>query len=651
MAVFRTSLRFTLLAVLLRGTCTAVDKVNIDLSLGRIIGKREGGLYIFLGIPFAEPPIHTLRFRPSKPKQAWTPQAIECFNFSAMCLQSSLYSQEDDGKKSEDCLYLNVWAPAKPSKQGGYPVLLWIYGGAFMQGSASSPMYIGDRLAARGVVVVSCNYRLGALGFMVSTKDGLFGNYGLHDQKLAMQWVQDHIYAFGGNPDKVTLFGESAGAMSIGLHLLDQYGKRLFRAVVLQSNPLGYKYRSVTVANFIGSGFKDALDCEDLRCLQSESTDELMHVQDTFMAVPRSIGDFFTWGPVVTDSAYKREVRIRYRRDMAVCNVSVQQPLQILKVLSRFDIPVILGSNTHEGNVFVYTAFPTRMNKLIFQAITFSFFKGDSPKVLKAYASRTRTISSRPNPDYREVLSEIIGDYLFRCPTRLAASLMHDLGAPVWLFEFALATRTPGFPCCDGLSCHTAELPYVFEQVELIEKEYTWSFDKGGSSQHCTSNSWIPLVSMESLIDAASSWVSTAYTRVRYDAKVAKLMADYWTLFAINGDPNGVLSRNGYGFNFDGTPYWPMLSGRLGSRVGEETSLGMTTSKTKGISGTTSNKVSDMKTPDVLSPISLPFLYRPGREMEDRYMHVFHFNKTSEPYIQKGDCYCDNLWNRLDYKF
>ena len=119
---------------------------------------------------------------------------------------------------------------------------------------------IGDKLAAKNVIVVSCNYRLGALGFLVSTEDGLYGNYGLNDQKMAMQWVQDHIHNFGGNNERVTLFGESAGAMSIGLHLLDQHDqnekskysnfnynfrpvkrKLLFHAVILQSNPFGYK--------------------------------------------------------------------------------------------------------------------------------------------------------------------------------------------------------------------------------------------------------------------------------------------------------------------------------------------------------------------------------------------------------------------------
>ena len=276
------------------------DHVVVETALGSITGKREGAVNTFLGIPFAEPPTGTFRFRPPRPKRAWAPASYQAFSFSPECLQSSLFTNADDGiQKDEDCLYLNIWAPTKHKDKGLLPVLLWIYGGAFIHGGASKPEYVGDQLAARGVILVSCNYRMGALGFLVSTSDGLYGNYGLADQKLAMMWVQEHIRDFGGDPERVTLFGESAGAMSIGLHFLDQQYQQqrlarqfpgkprqwLFHAIILQSNPLGYKYRSVAVSNFLGASYKDRLDCEDLRCLQSESADELIHVQDTLMAV------------------------------------------------------------------------------------------------------------------------------------------------------------------------------------------------------------------------------------------------------------------------------------------------------------------------------------------------------------------------------
>lgn len=190
--------------------CLAYIVSYMNLA-GRVLGRREGPVISFLGIPFAEPPVGALRFRPTKPRAPWAPAILKALNYQADCHQSALYAVGDGSPKDEDCLYLNIWYPAKSKDLSTLPVLFWIYGGAFQQGSSSKPEYIGNKLAARGVMVVSCNYRLGALGFLVSTKDGLFGNYGLHDQKVAIQWVQDHIHNFGGDPDRVTLFGESAG--------------------------------------------------------------------------------------------------------------------------------------------------------------------------------------------------------------------------------------------------------------------------------------------------------------------------------------------------------------------------------------------------------------------------------------------------------
>jgi hypothetical protein len=212
-----------------RNSKTRENTIIVQTSLGKILGLKDQQVNSFLGIPFAEPPTGEFRFRPPRVKRPWHPSVYRATSFSPECLQSSLFSSNDEERpRDEDCLYLNIWTPqvnrsSKRAKSELLPVLIWIYGGAFLHGGASLPEYNGNVLAAtRGVIVVSFNYRLGALGFLVSTSDGLFGNYGLDDQKTAIQWVQDHIENFGGDPDRVTLFGESAGAMSIGLQLLDQ---------------------------------------------------------------------------------------------------------------------------------------------------------------------------------------------------------------------------------------------------------------------------------------------------------------------------------------------------------------------------------------------------------------------------------------------
>lgn len=260
---------------------SSTNFVIVETGSGKLVGRKQRSVNSFLGIPYAEKPIGRFRFRPPRPKRPWYPVLYQALNYGPECLQSILYSNNEDTDAQEvpmdeDCLYLNIWQPSKVASEEHpeklYPVMIWIYGGAFIHGSASKAEYEGSKLAARrnGVIVVSFNYRLGALGFLVSTADGLYGNYGLADQKTAIQWVKDNILHFGGDPNRITLFGESAGAMSIGLHMLDQEQhlgvreevldsenegegegvhragglreeQKLFHSVILQSNPLGYK--------------------------------------------------------------------------------------------------------------------------------------------------------------------------------------------------------------------------------------------------------------------------------------------------------------------------------------------------------------------------------------------------------------------------
>ena len=237
----------------------SIDSLIVDTNLGRVHGASMGSVNEYLGIPYAEPPVGTLRFRPPVTKRPWHPAILQTTHFKPECLQSSLFATEDGTLRDEDCLYLNIWQPkVNVSKGGSLPVLVWIYGGAFIHGGTAKKEYNGRFLAEKGSVVVSFNYRLGALGFLVSIADGLFGNYGLADQQMALQWVHSNIRLFGGDPSRITIFGESAGAMSAGLHAIGlmlevqkrnnnssdskKTDMRPFQALIMQSNPLGYKY-------------------------------------------------------------------------------------------------------------------------------------------------------------------------------------------------------------------------------------------------------------------------------------------------------------------------------------------------------------------------------------------------------------------------
>jgi carboxylesterase type B len=268
-------------------TTNPVRFVTVTLpNSGQVMGKRMmAGIDFFGGIPYAAPPVGALRWSPPEPVTPWAPSKLDATQFGPDCWQlvdPVINPSTDTSQMSEDCLYLNLYTPAGSAQQrystetqSLKPVLVWLHGGAFQQGGARRPEYDGRQLADRGTIVVTINYRLGALGFLVSSSDGLYGNYGLMDQRAALHWVKENIIYFGGDPDNVTLFGESAGAVMTVLHLMmenrntnrdDLYyadndpkrrkKKRLFHKAIIQSNPLGLQFRSVVVADFIGEALK-----------------------------------------------------------------------------------------------------------------------------------------------------------------------------------------------------------------------------------------------------------------------------------------------------------------------------------------------------------------------------------------------------------
>ncbi|QEO17973.1 carboxylesterase/lipase family protein [Acetobacter vaccinii] len=223
-------------------------------TAGLIRGKTtaEPGVTAWLGIPFAAPPVGALRWRPPQPPASWA-GVRDATHFGASPCAPSMPGVNLDyspDRMSEDCLTLNIWAPPDDGKPK--PVMVWIFGGAFVMGSSANPRYDGAHLAAQGVVFVSINYRVGILGSYVhpelsrESPAGVSGNYGLMDQIAALQWVRDNIAAFGGNPDNVTIFGQSAGAFSVGFHLVMPQSRGLFHKGIAQSGaPMGRPSSSI----------------------------------------------------------------------------------------------------------------------------------------------------------------------------------------------------------------------------------------------------------------------------------------------------------------------------------------------------------------------------------------------------------------------
>ena len=210
-----------------------------DTESGRVEGVREQDLTVYKGIPFAAPPTGDLRWRPPQPVRPWT-GTRPAKTFAPACMQTGVSMPgETPPATSEDCLALNIWTPAEAPSHA--PVLVWIYGGGFDNGSASMPLYWGDRLAKRGIVVVTVAYRVGPLGFLAhpelrrESPHHTSGNYGLMDQIAALEWVQRNIAAFGGDPTRVTVAGQSAGAMSVSILMASPRAQGLFHRAIGQS--------------------------------------------------------------------------------------------------------------------------------------------------------------------------------------------------------------------------------------------------------------------------------------------------------------------------------------------------------------------------------------------------------------------------------
>ena len=297
----------------------------VKVEGGQIAGVVADGVRAFKGIPFAAPPVGDLRWKPPQPVVAWTGEKAAT-GFGARCSQSSRLGAE--AKTSEDCLFLNVWAPARAKDA---PVMVWIYGGSNINGSGSRPSYNGQAFAKDGIVTLTINYRLGALGFFAhpeltkaaGTADPL-ANYGLMDQTAALKWVQANIAQFGGDPKNVTIFGESAGAIDIYALLGLKTSKGLFKRAILESNITWGDSRPLAKAEEDGkalvarAGAPETATLADLRAIPA---DKLVSAEG---------GAIF---PTV-DGRFMTETSLQ-----AVANGHV------------VDVPLIIGTNSFEASL------------------------------------------------------------------------------------------------------------------------------------------------------------------------------------------------------------------------------------------------------------------------------------------------------------
>ncbi len=410
----------------------------------------EATVRAFLGIPYAETTAGENRWRPPVPKAAWTEPFI-ADEYGAPCPQVADELQPQRGETSEDCLTINVWTPAADG--AARPVFVFVYGGAFVSGSTAAELYDGGplvydgaRLAAtQDIVVVTFNYRLGALGFLAGV-GGLEGNYGLRDQQLALRWVQENAAAFGGDPRRVTLAGQSAGAMSVTAHLTAvPSSDELFNAVIVMSNPAGLPYKEMSEATRLGQAFGVAAGCprrgDQLACLRALPVEEVIETQTTRLAVTsilRSGADgLLLWSPTV-DGEFLVGVPI----GEAFAN--------------GYDVPAMIGTTTGEGVIFGYGG-GSRMG-FVGMSIAAQVLLGRDAGDLV-----TRHYSPGFGRDHRSAWMDMFTDVVFRCPS-LGLALAGS--APTYVYEFEhLPSHGLGVDwaaACTEQTCHSEDVPYVF---------------------------------------------------------------------------------------------------------------------------------------------------------------------------------------------
>jgi len=409
----------------------------VQTRMGEIRGKLDGKVRAFLGIPYAAPPVGDLRWRAPQPPVGWT-GALDATKAGNQCPQTRVRDQGVVG--SENCLFLNIYAPDTPDK--ALPVMVWIHGGTFVVGSGSQ--YDGHVLAQKGhLIVVTINYRLGPFGFLANRSlDGadpghLSGNYGLLDQQAALRWVKDNIEPFGGDPGKVTVAGESAGAISIGLQLVSPAAAGLFEHAILESGPFLH-LSTLDQAETRGDQFAAKLGCSgSAECLRSRSTAEALNA---IPASPISLGTP-VWFPVVDG------------------HLIPSQPADAIAAGHLNKVPLINGSNRDEGTLFA--AFGGKaLSAQEFTTAMQSRFGGNAERVLAAYPPAVY-----PSPAQASAAG--LGDVFFSCRILKAGELL-SAWVPVYQYEFddpnapnVFAARPP-FPFG---AYHGSEIQYVLGSV------------------------------------------------------------------------------------------------------------------------------------------------------------------------------------------
>ncbi len=427
----------------------------VKTKYGKIEGTYEKDLFVFKGIPFAAPPVGKLRWMPPEPPASWS-DIRQAKTYGTIAPQNlmfpDLFGEEDPEPQSEDCLFLNIWTPGLVNSRR--PVMVWIHGGAFSIGSGSSVMYRDSTLPSRGnIVLVTINYRLGLLGFLnlnelSSGKIPSTGNEGLLDQVAALEWVRDNIEAFGGDPSNVTVFGESAGGMSISCLMTMPKAQGLFHKAVIES-PVGEIARPLKQSLKVTEVFLQiaGIGINDEAALRALPVERLLSIQ--------------------TELAEKTGQGLAPAIPAADGKILPMMPLDSFKAGKASKVPTLAGTNLEEQKLFAVMEMGPAYGRMdeagLLNSIKRFVNDKDAATLIEGYRKNRVKRGELVTPI--ELSCAIITDIMFRFTALQIAEAQCKFGNPGYNYLFTWKS-----PLMNGLlgSCHALEMAFIFGNPDPV---------------------------------------------------------------------------------------------------------------------------------------------------------------------------------------